>query len=148
MYVAAQAQPQIEVTCQVYDANRVDPIAFSRHLHHQMGNTSTTNSSIGESLFNNTGTSCTMPWLTSAGWFPVEMDEPVRAVNVYYRAPGDQTEIKAIPNGLRPLATGQRYNCGRAAGRRRALPGQPGIRLHGELGQVRHLRRVLEQAFP
>ena len=29
MYVAAQAQPQIEVTCQVHDANRVDPLPFS-----------------------------------------------------------------------------------------------------------------------
>jgi hypothetical protein len=117
MYAAAaQARPQIKVTCQVYDTNRVDPIAFSRHPHHQIGNASTTNASTGEGLFNNTGTSCNMPWLTSAGWFPVEMDEPVRAVNVYYRASGDQTKIKAIPKGLQLLATGQSYNCNGAPG--------------------------------
>ena len=52
-----------------------------------------------------------MPWLTSAGWFPVEMDEPVRAVNVYYRTPGAQTKVKVIPKGLQFLATGQSYNC-------------------------------------
>ena len=94
------------MTCQVHDANRVDPIAFSQHLHHQIGNTSTADGS----LFNNTSMSCNMPWLTSAGWFPAEVDEPVRAVNVYYRASGNQTKIKAIPKVLKLLATGQKYD--------------------------------------
>jgi hypothetical protein len=53
MYAPAPAQPKIEVTCQVPVGNRVDPIPFSQHLHHQIGNTSTTNSSTDESLCNN-----------------------------------------------------------------------------------------------
>jgi hypothetical protein len=46
----ADAQPQIKVNCQVYATNYVDPIAFAHHLHHQIGNTSTTNESTGKSL--------------------------------------------------------------------------------------------------
>jgi len=115
----ADAQPQIKVNCKVYATNRVDPIAFAEHLHHQIGNTSTTNSSTGESLFNNSSTSCAEGWLTSAGWFPVELNESVKGVNVYYRAPGDQTKIKAIPTGLQLLAkkqsgsnvSGTKYKC-------------------------------------
>jgi len=107
----ADAQPQIKVNCDVHATNRVDPIALSKHLHHQIGNTSTTNSSTGDSLLNNRGTSCDEGWFTSAGWFPVERNESVKGVNVYYRAPGDQTKIKAIPKGLQLLATEQRYNC-------------------------------------
>ena len=68
---------------------------------------------------NNRGTSCNESWFTSAGWFPVERNESVKGVNVYYRAPGDQTKIKAIPKGLQLLATkqsessvsGTKYNC-------------------------------------
>ena len=107
----ANAQPQIKVNCDVYATNQVDPIAFSEHLHHQIGNTSTTNKSTGESLEATLSTSCDMPWFTTAGWFPVERYEPVRAVNVYYRAPGDQTKIKAIPTGLQLLGTKEQYNC-------------------------------------
>jgi hypothetical protein len=54
----ADAQPQIKVNCDIHATNRVDPIALSKHLHHQIGNTSTTNSSTGDSLLNNRGTSC------------------------------------------------------------------------------------------
>ena len=115
----ADAQPQIKVNCKVYATNYVDPIALASHLHHQIGNTSTTNSSTGQSLFNNRSTSCNEGWLTSAGWFPVERNESVKGVNVYYRAPGDQRTIKAIPTGLQLLATeqsgslvsGTKYNC-------------------------------------
>jgi hypothetical protein len=114
----ADAQPQIKVNCEVYATNYVDPIAFADHLHHQIGNTSTTNSSTGNSLLNNRSTSCNESWLTSAGWFPMERYESVKGVNVYYRAPGDQTKIKAIPTGLQLLATkqsamvsGAKYNC-------------------------------------
>jgi hypothetical protein len=102
---------QIKVNCAVYATNYVDPIAFADHLHHQIGNTSTTNSSTGNSLLNNRSTSCNQPWLTSAGWFPVERYEPVSSVNVYYRAPGDQRTIKAIPTGLQLLATSEQYVC-------------------------------------
>jgi hypothetical protein len=70
----ADAQ-QIKVHCEVYATNYVDPIAFADHLHHQIGNTSTTNTSTGQSLFNNRSTSCNEGWLTSAGWFPVERNE-------------------------------------------------------------------------
>ena len=114
----ADAQPRIKVHCEVYATNYVDPIAFSDHLHHQIGNTSTTNTSTGTSLFNNRSTSCNESWFTSAGWFPVERNESVKDVNVYYRAPGDQRTIKAIPTGLQLLATkqsaivsGAKYNC-------------------------------------
>jgi Domain of unknown function (DUF1996) len=110
---AADASQQIKVHCKVYATNYVDPIALSPHLHHQIGNTSTTNESTANSLFNNRSTSCNESWFTSAGWFPVERYESVRGVNVYYRAPGDQKKIKAIPKGLQLLATEQQYNCGR-----------------------------------
>jgi hypothetical protein len=108
----ADAQPRIKVNCEAYATNYVDPIAHTDHLHHQIGNTSTTNSSTGTSLFNNRRTSCNESWFMSAGWFPVERDEPVKGVNVYYRAPGNQSQIKPIPTGLQLLATEQQYSCG------------------------------------
>jgi Domain of unknown function (DUF1996) len=108
----ANAAAQIKVHCEVYATNHVDPIAFAHHLHRQIGNTSTTNKSTGKSLFNNRSTSCDQEWFTSAGWFPVERYESVSGVNVYYRAPGDQKKIRAIPKGLQLLATDQKYNCG------------------------------------
>ena len=107
----ADAQPRIKVHCEVYDTNRVDPIAFSEHLHHQIGNTSTTNESTGESLLNNRSTSCDKEWFTSAGWFPVERDESVGGVNVYYTAPGDQRKIADVPTGIQLLATRKQYVC-------------------------------------
>src|SRR5918994_1011111 len=93
----ADAEPGLKNSCSLYNTNRVDPIAFSRHLHYQFGNTSTTNQSTGTSLFNNRTTSCVDSWFTSAGWFPVQRYEPVSSVAVYYRGPGDQRQIKAIP---------------------------------------------------
>jgi hypothetical protein len=112
----ADAQPRIKVNCKVYATNVVDPIAGTTHQHNQIGNTSTTSSSTGSSLFNNRSTSCNQSWFTSAGWFPVERNEAVKGVNVYYRAPGDQKTIKAIPMGLQLLAAGQtselKYSCG------------------------------------
>jgi len=110
----ADAEPRLKTGCTIYDTNRVDPIAFAQHLHHQFGNTSTTNTSTGTSLFNNKSTSCRDSWFTSAGWFPVERYEPVSRVAVYYRAPGDQTKIRAIPTGIQLLATEQKYLCGNA----------------------------------
>jgi hypothetical protein len=102
---------QIKVHCEVYATNHVDPIAFSDHLHRQIGNTSTTNKSTANSLLNNRSTSCDKAWFTTAGWFPVERYESVTGVNVYYRAPGDQTKIKAIPKGLQLLGTREQYVC-------------------------------------
>lgn len=102
---------QIKVNCDVYATNHVDPIAFADHLHHQIGNTSTTNKSTANSLLNNRSTSCDKAWFTSAGWFPVERYESVSDVNVYYRAPGDQTKIKAIPKGLQLIGTREQYVC-------------------------------------
>jgi hypothetical protein len=97
--------------CEVYATNYLDPIAFTDHLHRHFGNTSTTNRSTGQSLFNNKTTSCKEDWFTSAGWFPVERGEPVLKVAVYYRAPGDQTEVRAIPTGLQLIAEKQEYSC-------------------------------------
>jgi hypothetical protein len=107
----AEAEPRIKVGCTIYDTNRVDPIAFSQHLHYQIGNTSTTNKSTGQSLLNSPSTSCREEWFTSAAWFPVEQGEPVSRVAVYYRAPGDQTVIRGIPKGLQLLAVDQKYSC-------------------------------------
>jgi Domain of unknown function (DUF1996) len=109
----ADAEPRIKVSgCTIYATNYVDPIAFTDHLHHQFGNTSTTtNTSTGKSLLANGTTSCNEAWFTSAGWFPVERGEPVLKVSVYYRAPGDQTKVQAIPRGLQLVATDQEYNC-------------------------------------
>jgi len=115
----AEAEPRIKVSgCEVYATNYVDPIAFTEHLHHQFGNTSTTNQSMGESLFNAGlgATSCKEDWFTSAARFPVEQNEPVSRIAVYYRAPGDQTQVRAIPKGLQLLATEKQYNCGASAG--------------------------------
>src|SRR5918998_1636807 len=100
----AQAEPRIKVSgCDVYATNRVDPIAFSQHLHHHFGNTTTTNSSTGTSLVAASRTSCNESWFTSAGWFPVARGVPLLSKNqvaVYYRAPGDQRQVRAIPTGL------------------------------------------------
>jgi hypothetical protein len=99
----ADAEPRIKTnSCKVYATNRVDPIAFSQHLHHHFGNTSTTNSSTGESLVaaNRNSCSAASSWFTSAAWFPVAGGVPVDRIAVYYRAPGDQTQVKAIPTGL------------------------------------------------
>src|SRR3712207_4462237 len=77
----ADAEPRIKTNgCKVYDTNRVDPIAFSAHLHHHFGNTSTTNSSTGESLVANKSTSCRTSWFTSASWFPVARNVPVERI--------------------------------------------------------------------
>ena len=48
----ADAEPRIKVNCDIYATNHVDPIANTDHLHHHFGNTTTTNSSTGELLFN------------------------------------------------------------------------------------------------
>jgi uncharacterized protein DUF1996 len=100
----ADAEPRIKVSgCNVYATNRVDPIAFSQHLHHHFGNTTTTNNSTGESLVAADRTSCKASWFTSAGWFPVARGVPLFSKNqvaVYYRAPGDQQQVRAIPTGL------------------------------------------------
>ena len=80
----ADAQPRIKVAgCNVYATNRVDPIAFSQHLHHQFGSTTTTNSSTGSSLLAANKTSCKASWFTSAGWFPM-----AKSVPLYPQEPG------------------------------------------------------------
>jgi hypothetical protein len=100
----AEAEPRIKVSgCNVYATNRVDPIAFSQHLHHHFGNTTTTNTSTGQSLMAANTTSCKAPWFTSAAWFPVAQNVPLVSKNqvaVYYRAPGDRTKVRDIPTGL------------------------------------------------
>jgi hypothetical protein len=110
----ADADPRIKVSgCNVYATNRVDPIAFSQHLHHHFGNTTTTNNSTGESLVAANRTSCKASWFTSAGWFPVARGVPLldkNQVAVYYRAPGDQRQVRAIPTGLGIVAHEVHFN--------------------------------------
>ncbi len=110
----AEAEPRIKTnSCKIYDTNQVDPIASASHVHRQFGNTSTSNESTGKSLFEHNETSCSEEsgWFMSAGWLPVERYEEVSRVAVYYRAPGDQTEVRSIPRGLQLLGTEARYNC-------------------------------------
>ena len=108
----ADAEPRIKVSgCTIYATNHVDPIAFTDHLHRHFGNRSTTNRSTAASLFNRKSTSCNENWFTSAGWFPVERGEPVSRVSVYYRAPGNQKQVRAIPKGLQLVGVKQEYSC-------------------------------------
>lgn len=113
-FVSPAYASTIRVECKVYAVNREDPIAFADHLHRQIGNTSTTDASTYDSLFAHPDTSCETggKWWTNAGWFPVERYESVPSAIIYYRAPGDQTQIADIPNGLQLLATKAQYNCG------------------------------------
>ena len=122
LFVLVLAQPakaeQIKVSCGVYAKNHVDPIAHAHHLHQQIGNTSTTNDSTGDSLFSNPSTSCNFDWFTSAGWFPVEKgEEAIRGVQVYYRdgKDGEGQPIRDIPRDLELLGLDQKYNCGRGS---------------------------------
>jgi hypothetical protein len=115
----AEAEPRIKINCEIYSTNRVDPIAHTLHLHHHFGNTSTTNSSTAKSLFNRHTTSCNKKWFTSAGWFPVERGEPVLKVAVYYRAPGNQKQVRAIPKGLQLVGGVQEYSCNKGPFRNR-----------------------------
>ena len=104
----ADASTRIQIRCTVYDRNMEDPIFFTEHLHDHIGNTTTTDSSTGESLKAANETSCDKPWFTSAGWFPVARDPggrfvplaPRNQVIVYYRNPGDATDLQPIPTGL------------------------------------------------
>ena len=115
----ADAEPRIKVSgCNVYATNRVDPIAFSQHLHHHFGNPTTTNTSTGESLVAANRTSCKAPWFTSAGWFPKAQSVPLLSKNqvaVYYRAPGDQRQVRAIPTGLGIVSHEVHFNIARTA---------------------------------
>jgi hypothetical protein len=113
---SAEAEQRIKVGCTIYDTNQVDPIAFAQHMHRQLGNTSTTNASTADSLMANRRTSCNQSWFTSAGWFPVEQNETVSRVAVYYRAPGDQTKVQAVPKGLQLLGTRTEYRCDNTSG--------------------------------
>ncbi|MDQ3591169.1 MAG: DUF1996 domain-containing protein, partial [Actinomycetota bacterium] len=112
------SNPRIKANCDVHAINRVDPIAFTPHLHNQIGNTTTTNQSTGQSLFEagRGATSCDMPWLTSAGWFPVIENEPVKAVNIYYRAPGDERYVQNLPVGTELLTPDQSFRCNTGPG--------------------------------
>jgi hypothetical protein len=104
----ADASTRIKIQCNVYATNTVDPIMFAQHQHHQIGNTTTTNTSTGASLKAANRTSCSFPWWTSAGWFPQVRDTQGRVVPlvsrnqvvVYYRAPGDPTKVQDIPTDL------------------------------------------------
>jgi len=107
----ADASTRIQIRCTVYDRNMEDPIFFTEHLHDHIGNTTTTDASTGESLKaanQPEDRSCDKDWFTSAGWFPVARDPggrvvplaPRNQVIVYYRNPGDATDLQPIPTGL------------------------------------------------
>ena len=103
----AGAEPRIKTNgCKVYATNRVDPIASTRHLHHHFGNTQTSNRSTGQSLRTSGRSSCSQEasWFTSGAWFPVARGVSVERIAVYYRAPGDQRQVRSIPTGLKILA--------------------------------------------
>lgn len=119
----------LRVACEVYTENRVDPIAFSEHLHRQFGNLSTTNESTADSLYASKDTSCGADggqWWTNAGWFPEERNEAAPSAIIYYRAPGDQSQIVNIPHGLELIGKSDPsnsasfeellYNCGASPG--------------------------------
>ncbi len=92
--------------CDVYATNLVDPIAFSSHLHAQIMNTSTSNTSTGESLKTAASTSCQAEdnWATSGGWYPQTQELSKRSdkATVYYRDPGN-LRVEPIPTGLKML---------------------------------------------
>jgi hypothetical protein len=122
----ADASTRIKLNCDVYATNRFDPIVVgSGHLHNQHGNRETNDFSTGKSLMDpppsTPETSCTFPWWTSAGWFPVVRDPQGRVVPlvsgtkevvVYYRAPGDPTKVQPIPTGLQLLTNDWKFQDG------------------------------------
>ena len=116
VYAASAGADSLRISCDVYATNRVDPIVLgSGHLHRQIGNTSTTDQSTWSSLRQNKATSCgPATYLTSAGWYPVERYEDNRTGLIYYRVPGDDAKVNAIPEGLQLIAKqpGLTYNCG------------------------------------
>src|SRR5829696_270715 len=110
---------RIKVECYVYGPNYVDPIVLgSGHRHYHFGNTTTSDSSTGDSLKAEGpgATSCNQPWYTAGSWFPEEqaVTYTEQPVDLYYRAPGDQTQIQDIPTGLEIVATDEKYHCGSA----------------------------------
>jgi len=112
----ASAQPRIKIECGVYGPNRIDPIVSgSGHLHHHFGNTTTTNRSTGKSLkaAGSGAITCDKRWFTSAAWFPVERfaEYTLESIDAYYRAPGDQKQVKDIPTGLEIIAKHPKYHC-------------------------------------
>src|SRR5215212_3226753 len=83
LYAGEAHATSIRTSCDIYATNRVDPIAFSAHLHRQFGNTSLTNASTADSLYASKATSRNAQWGTNAGWVPVERYEAVNKAIVY-----------------------------------------------------------------
>jgi hypothetical protein len=109
----ADASTRIEIRCNLFsvygEPNREDPILpTSEHLHYHFGATTTSDASTGVSLKADNTTRCDKPWFTSGAWFPVARDPggsfvplaPRNQVIVYYRNPGDATDLQPIPTGL------------------------------------------------
>jgi hypothetical protein len=103
----AEADSRIRAgSCDIYDMNRVDPIAFASHLHEQWGNPNLTNDSTGDQLKASGDTTCSSSgagWMTSAAWFPSPKDFDADKATIYYRDPGD-IQVNPIPTGLKLLA--------------------------------------------
>jgi hypothetical protein len=82
----------------------LDPPPGEAHLHQFVGNTSANADSTHESLVSNLDTTCRPAIDTSSYWFPVirEAGKRInpRRVSLYYQAPGDQTKVKNVVDGL------------------------------------------------
>jgi hypothetical protein len=103
----AEADSRIRAgSCDIYDINKVDPIAFASHLHEHWGNPNLTQDSTGEQLKTEGETTCSSPdsdWMTSAAWFPSPRDFDAQKATIYYRDPGD-IDVNPMPTGLKLLA--------------------------------------------
>jgi hypothetical protein len=137
--LAALCAPRAEAdsmraSCDIYATNPYDPVGHAHHQHRQFGNTSLTDESTGESLYENKDSSCEAGWWTNAGWFPEEMNESVPNAIVYYRGPEtDDSRIVDIPRGMELIARNTvgntigevRYNCDASPGNTTPMQATP-----------------------
>jgi hypothetical protein len=103
--------PTVRVECKPSHILEEDPILDpppgEAHLHQFVGNTATNADSTHESLASNLKTTCRPAIDTSSYWFPVirEAGKQInpRKVSLYYQAPGDQTKVKNVVDGLQVI---------------------------------------------
>jgi hypothetical protein len=103
--------PMVRVECKPSHILEEDPILDpppgEAHLHQFVGNTATNADSTHESLVSNLKTTCRPAIDTSSYWFPVirEAGKQInpRKVSLYYQAPGNQTKVKSVVDGLQVI---------------------------------------------
>jgi hypothetical protein len=103
--------PMVRVGCKPSHILEEDPILDpppgEAHLHQFVGNTATNADSTHESLVSSLKTTCRPAIDTSAYWFPVirEAGKQInpRKVSLYYQAPGDQTKVRNVVDGLQVI---------------------------------------------